>query len=126
MKLKYWMAAKAIVEVIFGIGFVLLPVALGSLFGMTLDPGGALMARLFGTAFIFGSIVLWLARNLTESDVAARAIIIAVVVSNTIGFIVTLIASLSGVWNALGWLPVALYLVFGLAFAYFLFFKRTS
>jgi len=126
MKLKYWMAAKAIVEVIFGIGFVLLPVALGSLFGMILDPGGALMAQLFGTAFIFGSIVLWLARNLTESDVAARAIIIAVVVSNTIGFIVTLIASLSGVWNALGWLPVALYLVFGLAFAYFLFFKRTS
>jgi len=126
MKLKYWMAAKAIVEVIFGIGFVLLPVALGSLFGMTLDPGGALMARLFGTAFIFGSIVLWLARNLTKSDVGARAIIIAVVVSNTIGFIVTFIASLSGVWNALGWLPVALYLVFGLAFAYFLFFKQTS
>jgi len=126
MKLKYWMAAKAIVEVIFGIGFVLLPVALGSLFGMILDPGGALMGQLFGVAFIFGSIVLWLARNLTESDVAARAIIIAVVVSNTIGFIVTLIASLSGVWNALGWLPVALYLVFGLAFAYFLFFKRTS
>ncbi len=126
MKLKYWMAAKAIVEVIFGIGFVLLPVALGSLFGMTLDPGGALMARLFGTAFIFGSIVLWLARNLTASDVGARAIIIGVFVSNTIGFIVTLIASLSGVWNALGWLPVALYLVFGLAFAYFLFFKQTS
>jgi len=126
MKLKYWMAAKAIVEVIFGIGFVLLPVALGSLFGMTLDPGGALMAQLFGTAFIFGSIVLWLARNLTKSDVGARAIIIAVVVSNTIGFIVTFIASLSGVWNALGWLPVALYLVFGLAFAYFLFFKQTS
>ena len=126
MKLKYWMAAKAIVEVIFGIGFVLMPVALGSLFGLTLTPGGALMAQLFGVAFIFGSIVLWLARNLTESDVAARAIIIAVVVSNTIGFIVTLIASLSGVWNALGWLPVVLYLVFGLAFAYFLFFKRTS
>ena len=126
MKLKYWMTAKAIVEVIFGISWVLLPVTLGSLLGMTLNPGGALMAQLFGAAFIFSSIVLWLARNLTESDVAARAIIIAVVVSNTIGFIVTLIASLSGVWNALGWLPVALYLVFGLAFAYFLFFKRTS
>lgn len=126
MKLKYWMAAKAVVEVIFGIGFVLMPKTLGSLFGMTLEPGGALMAQLFGAAFIFGSIVLFLARNLTESDVAARAIMIGVVVSNTIGFIVTLIASLSGVWNAMGWLPVALYLVFGLGFAYFLFFKRTS
>jgi len=126
MKLRYWMAAKAIVEVIFGIGFVLLPVAIGSIFGMKLEPGGALMAQLFGAAFIFGSIVLYLARNLTQTDVAARAIILAVVVSNTIGFIITLIASVSGVWNALGWLPVALYLVFGLAFAYFLFYKKTS
>jgi len=126
MKLKYWMAAKAVVEVIFGIGFVLMPATLGSLFGMNLDPSAALMAQLFGAAFIFGSIVLWLARNSPSSEAAVRAIIIAVVVSNTIGFIVTLLASLSGVWNALGWLPVALYLVFGLGFAYFLFFKRTS
>ena len=91
----------------------------------TPEPGGVLMAQLFGAAFIFGSIVLYLARNLTETDVAARAIMIGVVVSNTIGFIVTLIASLTGVWNAMGWLPVALYLVFGLGFAYILFFKRT-
>jgi hypothetical protein len=126
MKLKYWMVAKAIVEVIFGIGFVLMPKTLGSLFGMTLEPGGALMAQLFGAAFIFGSIVLWLARNTDRDDVANRAIVIGVVVSNTIGFIVTLIAALSGVWNAMGWLPVALYLVFGLVFAYFLFFKKSA
>jgi hypothetical protein len=125
MKLKFWMAAKAIVEVIFGIGFVLIPETLGNLFGMTFDPAAVLMARLFGTAFIFGSIVLYLARNTPGSDAAGRAIIIGVVISNTIGFIVTLLATLSGVWNAFGWLPVALYLVFGLVFAYFLFFKRT-
>jgi drug/metabolite transporter (DMT)-like permease len=118
------MTAKAVVEIVFGICFVLLPIKLGSIFGMELSPSGVLMAQLFGTAFIFGSIVLWLARNAPSSEIAIRAIITSVVVSNVIGFIVTLLASLSHVWNALGWLPVLLYLVFALGFAYFLFVKK--
>jgi len=126
MKLSYWMAAKAVVEIVFGICFVLLPVKLGSIFGMELSQSGALMAQLFGTAFIFGSIVLWLARNVSISDVAARAIMTAVVISNLIGFIITLLASLAGVWNALGWLPVVLFFVFGLGFAYLLFIKKSA
>ena len=126
MKLSYWMAAKAVVEVIFGIGFVLMPKFMGSTFGMDFDASAALMAQLFGAAFIFGSIVLWLARNVDLDDVACRAILIGVVVSNAIGFVVTLMASLAGVWNVMGWLPVALYLVFGLAFAYFLFMKPAA
>jgi len=124
MKLNYWMIAKAIVVVIFGIGFVLVPSALASLYGMTLDDAGILMARLFGGGFIFEAIVLWMARNTDRDDAACKGIIIGVVVSNTIGFIVCLLATLAGTWNALGWLSVALYLVFGLAFAYFWFFKK--
>jgi hypothetical protein len=126
MKLSFWMAAKAVVEIIFGIGFVLMPTTVASVFGMDLSPSGALMAQLFGAAFIFGSIVLWLGRNAPISEAAVRGIVTAVVVSNTIGFVVTLLASLSGIWNALGWLPVLLYLVFGLAFAYFLFGKKAA
>ncbi len=126
MKLKYWMAAKAIVEIVFGIGFVVLPMQMGSLFGMNLTPGGAYVGQLFGTAFIFGAIVLWLARGLTLADAGGRAIVIGVVASNTIGFVVGLMGVLSGAVNALGWLPVALYLVFGLGFAYFLFIKRSA
>lgn len=123
MKLSTWMVIKAVVVIVFGIGFVLMPQSLGAIYAMSLDPSGALMARLFGTAFIFEAIVLWLARNAPASDPTIRAIVTAVAVSNAIGFVVTLLATLSGVWNALGWLPVLLYLVFGLAFAYFLFSK---
>ncbi len=126
MKLKFWMTAKAVIVGIFGIGFVLIPLALASLYGMSVDPAGVLMSRLFGAGFILEAIVLWSARNTDRSDVVCRGIIIGVVVSNTIGFIVCLLATLAGTWNALGWLSVALYLVFGLAFAYFLFVKKPS
>jgi hypothetical protein len=123
MKLSYWMAAKAVIVAIFGIGFVLIPLILFTFYGMEASPSTRLMAQLFGAGFIFEAIVLWLGRNLDLDDTATRAIVTGVVVSNAIGFIVCLMATLAGVWNALGWLSVALYLVFGLAFAYFLFIK---
>jgi hypothetical protein len=123
MKLNQWMVAKAVVVAVFGIGFVLVPVFMGSVYGMNLDGPGTLMARLFGAAFIFEGIALWFAKGGAISEKPVRGLVTAVVVSNAIGFIVCLLATLSGVWNALGWLSVGLYLVFGLAFAYFLFKK---
>lgn len=123
MKLSQWMVTKAVVVAVFGIGFVLVPVFMGSIYGMKVDAVAALMARLFGAAFICEGIVLWFAKGGTIAEKPVRGLVIGVVVSNAIGFIVCLLATLSGVWNALGWLSVALYLVFGLAFAYFLFKK---
>lgn len=126
MKLSYWMAAKAVVVVIFGVGFVFIAPILLGLYALDASPSTRLMSQLFGGGFIFEGIVLWLCRNVDRDDVAGRAIVLGVVVSNAIGFIVCLMASLSGVWNALGWLSVLLYLVFGLAFAYFLFIKSAA
>jgi hypothetical protein len=117
------MVAKAVVVAVFGIGFVLVPVFMGSIYGMKVDAVAALMARLFGAAFICEGIVLWFAKGGAISEKPVRGLVTAVVVSNAIGFIVCLLATLAGVWNALGWLSVGLYLVFGLAFAYFLFKK---
>ena len=124
MKLKNWMIAKSIVVLVFGIGFVLIPAILAGFYGMSVDPVAVLMSRLFGAAFIMEGIVLWFARNTDRDDAACQGIMIGAVVSNLIGFIVCLQATLAGTWNALGWLSVALYLVFGLAFAYFLFIKK--
>jgi hypothetical protein len=126
MRLKFWMVAKSIVVAIFGIGFLLIPRIMASVYGMTFDDTGTLMARLFGGGFIFEAIVLYLSRNTDRNDVANRAIVIGVVASNLIGFVVCLLATLAGTWNALGWLSVALYLVFGAVFAYFLFLKKCS
>ena len=124
MSLKFWMGLKAIIVVIFGIGFTVVPVWLASIYGMSLDKTGTLMAQLFGTAFIFEALLLWLAKNFPWPE--AQKVVIAVVISNVIGFIVCLIATLNKVWNALGWLSVGLFLVFGLVFAYFLFIRKNT
>ena len=84
------------------------------------------MTQLFGAAFILLSILLWFARNAPGSDVALRAIVLAVFVGDTIGFIVALLGQLAKVANALGWITVALYLLLALGFGYFQFFKPAA
>lgn len=126
MKLKGWMQAKSIIEALFGVGFVLVPASMLSVYGVSTDDGGLLMSRLFGTTFIFGAILLWLASKFDGNEVVRQALVPAVTISNAIGFVVCLVASLGGVWNAMGWLSVGLFLVFGVVFATFWFGKSPA
>jgi NAD/NADP transhydrogenase beta subunit len=126
MKLSLLMIIKALITVVFGIGFLLLPKAVMSLYGVTLEPAGAMMTQFFGATFILISIVLWLARNAPYSEVTLQALLLAIVIGDAIGFIVALMAQLSGVPNALGWLNVALWLLLALGFGYFRFVKKAA
>ena len=126
MKLSTLMATKAVIIVVFGIGFILMPTTIMSVYGVALNPGGAAMTQLLGASFIVLSILLWFARNAPSSDVALRAIVLGVFIGDTIGFIVALLAQLSGIFNALGWMTVALYLLLALGFGYFQFVKPTT
>ena len=91
-----------------------------------MDPAGAMMTQFVGAVFILLCIVLWLARNASYSEVTLQALLLAIVIGDTIGFIVALVAQLSGVPNALGWLNVALWLLLALGFGYFRFVKKAS
>ena len=126
MKLSSLMAIKAVVVVIFGVGFVLMPTTAMSFFGITLDPGGTFMTQLFGASFLLLGILLWFARNAPGSEVALRAIVLAVFIGDVIGFIITLMTQLAGLPNALGWLIVALYLLLAAGFGYFQFAKPSK
>jgi hypothetical protein len=119
MKLRNWMSAKAVICVVFGLGFILLPETLLSFYAISAGPGGIFMTRLFGHAFIVIGLLLWLTRNTTETT-TQRAIALAVFVGDAVGFIIVLMAKLSGTANVLGWSTVALYLVFVMGFGYFL------
>ena len=122
MTLKYWMVIKGIVTALGGISFLVVPeLMFNNLSGMNLEDGGILMSRLFGLAFMFEGTVIWSLRNASRLDPAMRAVIPTIVVVDIIGTVVTLLASLNGVWNALGWLFVGLYLLFTSVFAYYLF-----
>ncbi len=119
MKLNNFLTAKAIISLFFVIGFVLAPAPLLSLFGMTLDPAGIFAARLLGAMLIGIGLICWFEKN---ADVSAlRSVILALLVADVLGFLVTLMGQLSGLTNALGWASVVLWFLLALGFGYFRF-----
>ena len=123
MKLGNLLMAGAVVTLIFGLSLVLIPGTLLSLYGITVNEAGILLARLFGAAFLGFTVLNWSARYAADDQVL-RGIVLANLIMDAIGFIVTLLGQVAGLANALGWSSVALYLLFGLGFAYFQFVKR--
>ncbi|MFC1550022.1 hypothetical protein ACFL46_01875 [Candidatus Neomarinimicrobiota bacterium] len=117
MKFKIVMEIKAIVCLGFGLVLLFVPNTLMSLLGTSLGEAGIFMARVYG-ATLFGNMFLtWQAKTIEES-VAKKAIIKDLFVYDAIGFIVALSAQLSGLFNALGWTIVIVYLFFTIGFGY--------
>ena len=123
MKLGNLLTAGAVVTLVFGLSLVLVPGGLLSLYGITVNDAGLLIARLFGAAFLGFTVLNWSARKAADSEIL-RGIVLANLLMDAVGFVVTLLGQLAGLANALGWSFVALYLLFALGFAYFQFVRR--
>jgi hypothetical protein len=125
MGLNTLLVINAVVSAVFGLGFVLVPGQVVSLYGI--EESAALMytGQLFGAALIGFAVLSWFARNATESE-ARRAIVLAFLIGDAVGFFVSLIGQVGEVVNALGWSTVGLYLLLALGFAYFQFMKPAS
>lgn len=116
------MIVYAVVSAAFGLGFVIAPEQLFPIYGVTPDAALKLIGQLFGAVLISLSLLTWFARNFSDSD-ARRVIVLALLVGETIGFILALIGQLNGVLNALGWFVVVTYLCLALGLAYLQFLK---
>ena len=124
MKLSTFLIIKAIVCWVFGIGYALVPVTVGTMYAINLDSDGVLMSRFFAALLIGIGLILWLLRN-AEWNVL-KVITLSLCVADTIGFIVALVGQLSGNMNALGWIIVAIWLLLALGLGYFRFLKPVN
>lgn len=118
MKVKFFFTIAAIVMLIFGVAFLIAATWTMNLFGITIDTGGVLMTQLLGAAFLGFAVVNWMARHFAVPE-DVHQIILANFVADAVGFVVALWQKLNGMGNSWVWLPIALYLLFALAFGYF-------
>jgi hypothetical protein len=128
MKLSALMIVNAIVAVVFGLGFILAPSQVASFYSPAAgapEVGGVLqvIAQLFGAALVGFAVLTWVARNAPDSE-ARRAILLAMFIGDAVGFVIALIAQFGGAVNALGWSTVAIYLLLGIGFGYFVFMAK--
>jgi len=124
MKLGNFLVVKAVISLVFGIAFALMPAGVMSLYGITLDAGGIMMARFLGACLIGIGLICWLDR---EADPKAlQGITLALCIGDTVGFLVALLGQLSGLTNALGWVNVVIWLLLALGLGYFRFLKPST
>ena len=117
MKLSTLLVVAAVIGAVFGIAFVVASAPLLSIYGITLDKAGTLVAQLFGGALIALAVINWFARNVTDPE-ARQAVIFGNLAGDVVGFVVILLGQLAGIANAVGWSSVAIYLLLALGFAY--------
>ena len=115
---KLLMAMKALLSVLVGIPVLVAPRFFFGFMGVTVSPEGIMPVWQYGASVIGNALVTWFGRDAKESK-ARRAIIMGMVAYNGIGFIVVMIATLTGVTNLLGWLGAAVYLFFTVGFGYY-------
>lgn len=125
MRLSSLLVVAAIIGAAFGVAFVVASGPLLSVYGITLDKAGTLVAQLFGALLIGLAVLNWFARNVTDPE-ARQAVVYGNLVGDVIGFVVILIGQLAGIANAVGWSSVAIYLLLALGFAYVQFMQPRS
>lgn len=123
MKLNVLMTITAVVTLLFGLSFLLLPVQTMTLFGVDLDVSGHYIARFLGSAFLGIAVITWFARNSQPNNEALRAILMGSFILTLTGTVVSFFDALYGVGNSLVWSIFILYFLLAVGFGYFHFKK---
>ena len=119
MKLSTFMQVHAVIALIFGIGFIFMPATILSFYTtVPLNEAGVFMSRLFGSAILTYTAVLWFAST-TDNSAARQAIVKGFFYTMVIGAAVALHFQLTGTINALGWSTVALYVFLAVMYGRF-------
>ncbi len=118
--MKTLLTITLIVELLFGVGFIVMPATLLNTFGVTLSDVGVTLARFLGSALLGFVVLLWYGRSAEEGG-TQRAVMATMFTYFSISTIFAVLAQIQGVMNAMGWTTVGLHLVLAVAFGWFLF-----
>lgn len=124
MSSRILFVVSAVIALLVGLAFFIVPERALGLFGTTEKYASTLLlGRFFGTAMLALGLVLWFAKDAEEG--VQRGMGIALIVGAIAGLIVTFLGTFSAtaVIRSNGWIAMVVYVLVGLGFAYFVFMK---
>jgi hypothetical protein len=119
MTVKLYLTIASVVAVLYGLGFVLIPASMVALYGGPMEPHVILNVQFFGSALLALGVISWFAKDFREWD-AVRGVLIGIVVTDIVGGLLSIWATITGVLNGLGWSSVIVYVLLLLGALYFL------
>lgn len=95
------------VLVLSGVVTLTFPSWLVALYGVRLTPGGVVLTRSFGAAYLGLAVMAWYVLHQGRSELH-MPLSYSMIVCFGLGFLIFLISQISGVFNPLGWFDVVL------------------
>jgi len=102
MTIKTFFTIIAVLALVRGIGFVLIPEQVAASYGMATSPSSVLTGRLFGAALLALGLIFWFARD--DSSQSVRGVLIATGITDTVGLVVVVMGTVAGTMNSMGWI----------------------
>jgi len=115
MKMRTLFIINAVIQFFFGVGFMFAPTILLGLFGTQTDVTGITLAHVAGGVILSLAIISWLGKDAEGAGQDAIAWG-GVFIAHAQAGIYTLLAILSGTFNALAWSAVIMDVLFVAAF----------
>lgn len=120
MPLRTLLLIAGLIALAFGLGFLLMPRPVLSMYGVTPDPTVVLMSRFFGAALVQLGLVLYLIRDVGDLR-TQRGVVIGSFIGSVAGLVVALTGQFWGLVNQLGWSTVLIYGLLTLGYGAFVF-----
>jgi hypothetical protein len=108
MTTKLYVTINAVVALLYGLGFLLIPGYLVVLYGEAPEPWVVLNIQFFGLTLAALSVLFWCAKDFHEWA-ALRGVLLTSVVADALGAIVNTRAILAGTINMFSWSSTLVY-----------------
>jgi len=119
MKLHHLFTINLFIAIFFGTTCAFFPTWVAQLYGLVPDDASIWTTRLVGGSILGFASLMWYGRKTASID-ARRAIALALLIQDLVGFAASLEIQLSGSVNAFGWSSPILYGALALSYLYFL------
>ncbi|MGW8227238.1 MAG: hypothetical protein ACWGOY_15965 [Anaerolineales bacterium] len=120
MKLQQLFTINFPIAVFFGLTCALLPALVLQMYALPVDDAAVWVTRLVGGSILGFATLMWFGRK-TANFESRRAIALALLIQDAVGFIASMEIQLRGNINAFGWTSPLLYGALAIGYAYFLF-----
>ncbi len=118
MKRSTFVLIAAILIVVFGLGFLIMPNTVLSVYGSKLDTTGEFVARYFGSALLGLAVTWFTARSAKTIEDTFKGGYLGGLVLGVTGLVVAIWDVFAGTHNSFVWANVVIYAFFTIGFAY--------
>jgi hypothetical protein len=125
MRLSKLLFIGGLLGLVFGLGFLLAPRPMLTLYGVSTDPSVVLMARFFGATLVQLGLVLFLIRDVGDPR-TQRGVVIGSFIGSVVGLVVALTGQFWDLVNQFGWSTVAIYALLTLGYGSIMFGRPAS